>query len=1106
MLTSVKTKVKYFVYLLFVCSRSSHLISRTFGMSFPTPMRKNCLLSLKLGLLTLLIFAWSGQQELSAQVYCTSGATSQFDSNCELVVFNTINNNTAGVCGQYSDFTAQSTAVNLGSTVAISVRPGTCGGNFTKHFKVYIDYNQNGLFTDPGEEVFTGGPIVAPTTVSGNVTVPVNAVVGSTTMRVVVEETGILANVTPCGSYTWGETEDYTVLILPSSPNDMGITSISSPTSGCNLTTSETVTVNITNFGTNAQTGFNVFYSINGGTPVSENVGALSLNSAQTLPYTFTNTANLGTSGTYTICAWTDLPLDTVSINDTSCTTVIAVPGISTYPYLEDFESGQGGWISGGTANSWAYGNPSKTVIQGAASGSNAWVTGGLGTGNYSASEDSYVIGPCFDFSSLQNPWVSMKIWWNSEFSWDGAVLQSSIDFGQTWQNVGAYLDPFNWYTDNSVNGNPGGSQDAWTGRNASNNGSGGYVNAAHRLDGLAGQASVRLRIAFGSDASVSDDGFAFDDFTIGEGPVANLGPDQLICTGDSVVIDAGAFAGYNWTTGDTTRMVTITNQSAGMIIVRVEDSLGFYDIDTVMVAQSNPFVDIGPDSTICPGDTVLLNAAWPGATYVWSQPTNDSVYAATSGGTYWVEITDSVGCKASDTMSLTLQVPPQLDLGNDTTVCVGEPVILDAGPGPIGTSYNWSSGQSTRVVIVTSAGSYGVAVTTPGGCSAIDTLNVAFLPAPAISLGPDRVECGAFTLNAGAGATSYLWSTGATTQSISSATPGGYAVTVTNNFNCQSTDSVNITVGNVPQVSLGQDQVLCNGATIPLDAGNPGATYQWSNGQVSQTINVTVPSTYIANVTNAAGCTGSDTIVITQSNLTVSLGPDVSICGNDPITLQANSQTSSFLWSNNSTNSTLTISSGGVYWVEVTDAQGCTARDSVIATQRAGITGDFTLPPAGTLFQQVQFFDATTPTPFSWAWDFGDGNTSTVQNPTHTYQALATFPVTLIVSDGFCNDTIVKDYTVSNTIGIEEESFISDLKLYPNPSDGIFNLDIEFFDPSGLEIAVFDISGKQMYQSESAKSFLHREKIDLSAMPKGVYLLRLNADSRVTYRKLILN
>ena len=187
---------------------------------------------------------------------------------------------------------------------------------------------------------------------------------------------------------------------------------------------------------------------------------------------------------------------------------------ITSYPYTEDFESGDGGWVADNNSNgSWALGSPAGAIINSAASGSNAWVTNL--TGNYNSNEDSSVTSPVFDLSSLSSPSIEMSIWYDIEFSWDGAVLQSSIDSGASWQNVGAAGDPNNWYTDNTINGNPGGQQEGWSGTGTA--GTNAWVTARHALDGLAGEANVIFRIAFGSDGSVTDEGFGFDDVSIFE-------------------------------------------------------------------------------------------------------------------------------------------------------------------------------------------------------------------------------------------------------------------------------------------------------------------------------------------------------------------------------------------------------------------------------------------------------------------------------------------------------------------------------------------------------------------------------------------------------------
>ena len=94
-------------------------------------------------------------------------------------------------------------------------------------------------------------------------------------------------------------------------------------------------------------------------------------------------------------------PLDPNALNDTISKSFFNFGGaISAFPYIENFESGQGPWVSGGTANTWAFGTPAKATIIGAASGTNAWVTGGL-SGLYPNSENSFVTGPCFNFTNL---------------------------------------------------------------------------------------------------------------------------------------------------------------------------------------------------------------------------------------------------------------------------------------------------------------------------------------------------------------------------------------------------------------------------------------------------------------------------------------------------------------------------------------------------------------------------------------------------------------------------------------------------------------------------------------------------------------------------------
>lgn len=148
-------------------------------------------------------------------VYCASGATNDADSRIDSVAFGDIQNVTDTACATYSDFTSVSTKVVAGATYPLSVKAGTCGGNFAKIVKVFIDWNQDGDFADENELIGTSDIIREPGVFDTLVAVPAGAKLGKTRMRIVARETTLPDAVQSCDPYTWGETEDYTVEVLP---------------------------------------------------------------------------------------------------------------------------------------------------------------------------------------------------------------------------------------------------------------------------------------------------------------------------------------------------------------------------------------------------------------------------------------------------------------------------------------------------------------------------------------------------------------------------------------------------------------------------------------------------------------------------------------------------------------------------------------------------------------------------------------------------------------------------------------------------------------------------------------------------------------------------
>jgi hypothetical protein len=146
-------------------------------------------------------------------------------------------------------------------------------------------------------------------------------------------------------------------------------------------------------------------------------------------------------------------------------------------------------------------------------------------------------------------------------------------------------------------------------------------------------------------------------------------------------------------------------------------------------------------------------------------------------------------------------------------------------------------------------------------------------------------------------------------------------------------TDAITVSINPLPVVALGADTAICNGNVLTLDAGNPGASYMWTDMSAMQTLAVTTAGTYGVTVTDINGCQGTDSINVMINPLpVVNIGPDTVQCGGS-ITLDAGNPGLTFLWSDMSNTQTLVVTTTGNYYVTVTDANLCSATDSAMVT-----------------------------------------------------------------------------------------------------------------------------------------------------------------------------
>jgi gliding motility-associated-like protein len=302
--------------------------------------------------------------------------------------------------------------------------------------------------------------------------------------------------------------------------------------------------------------------------------------------------------------------------------------------------------------------------------------------------------------------------------------------------------------------------------------------------------------------------------------------------------------ATYLWSTGATTP--TLSVGSTGTYWVEVQQGQCSAS-DTVQVTfLPTPQVDLGTDTTLCEGDVLVLDVTQQGAVYLWQDGSTAATLTVSQAGTYSV-VVDLQGCTASASVQVAFVDVGALDLGADATLCPGESLPLDAlVPGA---TYLWSDGSTGSTYLAGTPGIHWVEATV-GGCTLRDSVTVAYVPLPLPELGGVLVLCEGDTVAVGVapGAAEVLWNTGATTDSITVAEAGNYAVTLSLD-GCSATAT--LTVEERAWVTELEPQVLgiCDGDRLELDTPYPDAAHQWSTGATGPTLAVFQPGTYVVSL-----------------------------------------------------------------------------------------------------------------------------------------------------------------------------------------------------------------------------------------------------------------
>ncbi len=744
-------------------------------------------------------------------------------------------------------------------------------------------------------------------------------------------------------------------------PNDMQVVDVISPAPYSCGDTAAQVMVVIRNNGINDQSGFNVTATITGATPTT-----LSTNYLGTISYGQTDTVLLGNintsaGGNIVISAYTQLSNDDNTGNDTTTKTIIIRPFPASLSVSDTTICGPQKVLFDYTGQPLTYqwfetATSTTPVFTG-----NLYLTGTINqdtTIYVSAfSKDYYHVGPADNnwgtgfsttfFSSSRG--LRFDVYTNCSLDSvrvypDGSGGSISLTLED--QN-GTQLASTSVYIPSGVTDTviyvgfaltPG---EDYVLHSAGSSGSFFYNTSGSSYPyTLPGLVSIK------GAANNSDDYYFFYDWVISPEvcsapkvplnitvlpvPNADLGPDTIGCQG-AVTLDAGnPGATYLWSTGATTQ--TISYNGIGDVWVEVSYAPFCKDQDTVHVAVLSPPTVNFPDSiTICGGTT--LDATNPYSSYLWNTGVGTPTLSVTQSGTYWVQVTNACNMTASDTTVVIVNPGPFFDLGADTTICQGNSLTLSVIPNA-SYQYQWNTGATGNSIQVNSAGQYILTATNPNNnCSYSDTINVSIAPLPIVDLGPDTLSCGTVVLDAGNSGATFLWNTGATTQTIDATASGKYIVTVTNVNGCSASDTINIIISSTFAIDIGPDTIVCN-VPYTLTVNYPNGTYQWSTGATTQSISVLTSGTYWVKVFDANGCMQKDTAVVKvapqpQEPFASSV---MNVCASS-VTLDAQNYLMKYQWNTGDTTQTITVTNSGTYWVTITSPCGDVLSDTIQVT-----------------------------------------------------------------------------------------------------------------------------------------------------------------------------
>ncbi len=471
------------------------------------------------------------------------------------------------------------------------------------------------------------------------------------------------------------------------------------------------------------------------------------------------------------------------------------------------------------------------------------------------------------------------------------------------------------------------------------------------------------------------------------------IGENITIIEGESTTLTASGAHVYLWSTGQNSNSISVSPNVTTTYTATGFSSNGCESEEVQVTVTVVPEVvaNAGSNVAICIGESVTLNATGGGGSnFSWNtgQTGASITFSPTETATYTVTVSDNFGNSDTDSVTVTVHELPNLVVSENITIFEGESTNLVADGAE---TYLWSTGDSSSSILVSplETTTYSVTGFSINGCETTAQVVVTVIPAEVIAnAGNDVSICigESVTLNA-SGSSNYSWNTGDTVANptFTPTETTTYTVTVSDDLGNSDTDSVTVTVNELPSITVSENITIFEGESVNLIADG-AETYLWNTGDSSSSIVVSPleTTTYMVTGFSANGCETTAQVEVTViPEIIANAGNDVSICIGESVTLNASGGTS-YIWNTGGSgaNPTFTPTETTTYTVTVSDDYGNSDTDSVTV-----IVNEI---PVITASENITIVEGESTTlsvngAETYLWSTGDTSNSIVVSPTQT-------------------------------------------------------------------------------------------------------------------------